>query len=299
MLLILVFIILIFTLTLGRISFLVPLFDSSLWLHDLCLNILPSNSNSLAELSALTCGQSFSNNSDYKLYISSGLIHLFVVSGSHLNLMSQFLNYFIKPSAIKITLLFIYCAICLLNPPVVRSFFALLIHEIIAKNFENNYWPKHYCLLLAGLLSIAFHSDWVNSMSLQMSWLAALNFQLYEQKMNWFPSIIKQFLFYILFFFCYSLFGFSSPLVILICFALTPFLEKFLFPLSIIVALFHPAEPLFNWTILSLKWFLEKLPLSFEMEQIQGLWNSSSVINLNWIIILMIHLILFIKKPRS
>ena len=51
--------------------------------HDFCILNLPKNSEAYAELKALVCAESFSNLSDSQLYISSGLIHLFVVSGAH------------------------------------------------------------------------------------------------------------------------------------------------------------------------------------------------------------------------
>ena len=227
-------ILLLFTEFQFRFSILSDLSTMSLFLHHECLAQLPNSSTSHETLAALVCGKNFESFADRQLYSTTGLIHLFVVSGSHLILIQTMLTqigriFFHRFLAVGLmVLLFLYAAMCLFNPPVTRSFIFLLISLVLHRNHQH--WPKHYLLLLAGLTTLSLNYQWVNSLSLQMSWLAALALEIYAEKFKSFSIFFRQIIFYTSFTFCFLGLGFPQISTIVICVLVTPLLEYILFP---------------------------------------------------------------------
>ena len=243
-----------------RFSITSELRDVSLFLHNLCLAQVPNSSTTHATLSALVCGKNFERLSDTQIYSSTGLIHLFVVSGSHLILIQKFLTkisrFFTKKLPVTLLLLFLltYAAMCLFNPPVTRSFIFLFISIVLYQ--KHQYWPKHYLLLITGLFTLCLNYQWITSLSLQMSWLAALVLEIYTEKFKSYSFFFRQILFYSLFIVCFMGLGFPQFSTIVLCVLLTPLLEYILFPFAILTVIFHPLEPLFASLLLALNTFL-------------------------------------------
>lgn len=282
-----------------RFSAVMELQSLSLFLHNLCLNQIPNSAATGAALSALVCGKNFERLSDTQLYSSTGLIHLFVVSGSHLLLLQKIINHFNSflskkiPVYIILILLFIYAALCLFNPPVTRSFIFLFFILILNKNHQ--YWPKHYLLLLAGLFTLVLNYSWITSLSLQMSWLAALSLEIYSQKFKSLSLFFRQIIFYTLFTISFMSLGFPQISTIILCVLLTPALEYILFPLAILTVIFHPLEPLFALLLNGLNIVLR----SFEFQTSSSHLEISTVYYFNWMVIFLCHFLLFFRKPRT
>lgn len=293
------FIFLIITQLHFRFSIASELLDMSLSLHNLCLAQIPNSSTTRSTLAALVCGKNFERLSDTQIYSSTGLIHLFVVSGSHLILIQKFLiqlsHLFTKkwPTILLLIFLFVYTAICLFNPPVTRSFIFLFFSILLYQKYQ--YWPKHYLLLLAGLATLSFNYQWITSLSLQMSWIAALVLEIFNDKFKSFSIFFRQILFYGLFIICFMGLGFPQFSTVVLCVLLTPFLEYILFPFAIITVILHPLEPLFSGLLTGLNFLLA----CFEFSSRASYLDIPTVSFMNWVIIFLCHFLLFSRKPRS
>lgn len=287
--------------SLVRFSSLQLVFILSNKAHQLCLDGLPKNSTALVELKALVCAENFSNLNDSKYYLSSGLIHLFVVSGAHLIVIENLLtlgSYFFKLSSrFTLSLLLIYAFACGLNAPVVRCLIAFALN-VYLKN-KNIHWPLHLKLLIVGTLTLCFNFPWISSLSLQMSWIAAFMAAL---ALNHFKSnsvLIKQSLFYFSLLPTVIFFQIPSFIVILLNLFLAPVLEFLLFPLALGVWFFNFLHPIFDFLILFLKFTLRKFELDFQIQ----LENSPEyLIHFNWLFIFILHgvfHVFYIKKMQQ
>ena len=99
--------------------------------HSFCLNFIPKDSEFITELNALVCAENFSSLNSSHLYISSGLIHLFVVSGAHLLFIEKIFSKLSQKNRklqwVLLGILITYGFACSLNPPIVRSLFSCAI----------------------------------------------------------------------------------------------------------------------------------------------------------------------------
>jgi predicted membrane metal-binding protein len=269
--------------------------------HDFCILNLPKNSEAYAELKALVCAESFSNLSDSQLYISSGLIHLFVVSGAHFILIESALmklsKYFkIRPSFILIVLC-IYALACGLNAPVVRCLIAFALSQYLQS--KNIFWPAHFKLLIIGTLTLCFNYQWISSLGLQMSWIAAFIVMLTGHFFKNTSLLLKQGLFYVALLPSIVFFQVPSPTVILFNILLAPILELLLFPLGILVWFFNFLHPLFDFLIFIFKLLIKKFEIDF---QFQNEAIPSTLVFYNWLFIFALHAlfhIIYINQKRS
>lgn len=265
--------------------------------HLFCLGFLPPESQALAELKALVCAENFSSLNDSQLYISSGLIHLFVVSGAHLLLVERLLSRAKCNSGVIFFILMLYAFACNLGAPVVRCLFAFgLNFFLLTKNIR---WPAHFRLLLVGLATLCFNFNWINSLSLQLSWLAAFLVMLGENFFTASSILFKQSLFFVTLFPTVVFFQIPSAGTILLNIFLAPWLEFVLFPLGLCTWFFAPAHRLFDFAIHLFKNVLKFLELDFriQLEEI-----SASLTIYNWALLLLLHLVfhLFhVYKARS
>ncbi|MEQ1722328.1 MAG: ComEC/Rec2 family competence protein [Pseudobdellovibrio sp.] len=269
--------------------------------HNFCIINLPEKSFAIAELKALVCAESFSNLSDSQLYISSGLIHLFVVSGAHLILIEsalmQLSKYFKINSVFIFSVLCLYGLACGLNAPVVRCLIAFALSSYLQS--KNIFWPAHFKLLIIGALTLCFNYQWVSSLGLQMSWIAAFIVMLTGHFFKNTSLLLKQGLFYLALLPSVVFFQVPSPTVILFNILLAPILEFILFPLGILVWFFNFLHPVFDFLIYIFKLLIEKLEIDF---QIQNQTLPSTLVFYNWLFIFGLHAlfhIIYINQKRS
>ena len=268
------------------------------FLHFHCLERIPLSSSSAPELKAIICGENFTGASS-QIFVASGLIHLFVVSGAHLIILEKILIsiLFIEGKASQIfilSFLFIYALACEMNPPITRSFISILFSLILFH--KHLYWPENYKLFLVGVLTLAVNPSWLNSLSLQLSWMAALVVSLSHLYFLKSGILFKQFLFFIFLWPFLIFFQVPSPTIIIANLILTPFLEIFLFPLALLVWLFPFLYTLFDSIILSLKTVLHLLEFKLTYQDLSP--NSSTVL-FGWALILTTHFILHFTEMNQ
>lgn len=301
MILILLLVISIFALTLIRFSavkFAEPVAQLA---HKICLENLPTNSNYLPELKALVCAENFTGLHQSELYVAAGLIHLFVVSGSHLVLLEKIFNFVIlKNRNLRFIIYFfliIYSLMCQLNPPVCRCLIAFAVSEFLYG--RNIKWPSHFKLLIVGFLTISLNPNWIDSLSLQLSWLAAFVVAI-ELNSNELRSIFfRQTLFFIILSPTVIFFQNTSLTHLLTNLLLAPLTEYILFPLALLSWVFHPFVFLFDLALSALRILLENLEFKVQLHNFE---LPQEIRYLNWGLILGLHLyshLRYVKLKRQ
>lgn len=279
-------------------DFIKPVAEKS---HHFCVTYLPQNSQSISELKALVCAENFPSLTDSHFYISTGLIHLFVVSGAHLVLIERLILMLPlqKKPARSVILIFLgaYDLSCGLNPPVTRSW---VVYALITGLQQiRTQWPPHYQLLIAGMLTLIFSPSWIISLSLQLSWIASLLVSINSSQLKHVSLIFRQSLFFVLLFPTLVFFQVPRFSVVLINILLTPVLEFILFPLALTVWFCHFLHPLFDFLILYLKILLNKTEMTYHF-QISEL--PPSLVLWNWLLIFTLHVIFHfahLKEQRT
>lgn len=299
MILVVVFILLTYGLGSVRISLLDNFTFLSTEAHHFCLDLLPTNPQTEQALKALVCGHNFESHEASKLYLSSGLIHLFVVSGSHLVLAEKVLSSFFKiwpfkySSTLIICCLLVFCIVCELNPPVVRSFLGICLGLYLAR--EHRHWPRDYTILITGLICVSLKPEWAMSLGLQMSWLAALAIHINERIFSARPKLLHQLTFYILFIFSLSCLGFPAFTALLTSFFFSPVLEFVLLPLAFLTIPFPALDAVFEKLILALNFVLAHMELSTSLV----LTGVQETLIINWFVILSLHLALHFRPTKT
>ncbi|MBC7421326.1 MAG: ComEC/Rec2 family competence protein [Bdellovibrio sp.] len=278
------------------LSFLEPL---TTFLHASCINRLPENSTALPELKALVCAENFSGLYISEIFVSSGLIHLFVVSGAHLLVLQKIYNRLSPGKSQKIffATLFIYAGACEFNSPVTRSLVAIYFSSLLIS--KHLFWPKHFCLLLVGLLTLLIEPAWLQSISLQLSWLAAFVVSLNQDFFRDKSFLFKQSLYFFALLPLLIYLQIPSPLVIVLNLFFTPVLEFLLFPLGLLVWFFPRMYPLFDYLIEFCKWLLLKINMQWQFQPDSA---PTFLIIFNWALIFLLHLIAhlaWMRKKRS
>jgi len=300
MILIFSLVILLFIFSFFRFSILGELKSVVELAHNFCVEQIPTASNSIPELKALVCAENFSNLQDSNLYISSGLIHLFVVSGAHLLFIEKSLQNFNGGRKIAFgfifTVLFAYSLMCAMNPPVTRCLISIaLSHYLFQKNIR---WPPHFYVFCSGIITLIINPLWVDSLSLQMSWLAAFTVS-YASDVFKHSAFLRQFIFFFLLYPAVMWFQIVSPGIILANVFLGPALEFILFPAALLTWAVHPLVPGFDFLMSCFKALLSALEFSYHPRTETA---PPQLPYLNWALLLFLHLaahLLYVRKRRA
>ncbi|MCB0385152.1 MAG: ComEC/Rec2 family competence protein [Bdellovibrionales bacterium] len=126
---------------------------------------------------ALCCGASLPKNSPtFLVFRHLGLVHLLVVSGLHLLIIERVLYYVLQRrtggNRLAVSLLFTFVAACKFAPPVTRAFTQKMLG--IWGSRRGTYWSPSFRVSLSGVLLLCLFPQWHLSLSLQLSWTAAL-----------------------------------------------------------------------------------------------------------------------------
>lgn len=274
-------------------------------LHTVCLKNSPSDSKNVEILNALVCGHSLNNYSLNTLFIAVGLIHVFVVSGSHLNKIYglthfaiQFSQKIIIPQlsfflmSLQILLLFIYCLVCNLNPPVTRSMTVLILLMTLKKIKLN--LSLSFVTLISGLICLLIEPNWSNSLSFQMSWLIQLVIMQNNDQHSKSKSIYESLTIYLCLIPTFNLLGFPSVISALIAFILSGVVEFVLFPLSFLTYFNHSITPLFDTICDQFVIILQQ----FETYTTTASAHQEQIIQLNWFIICALHTFINIQTTQ-
>lgn len=142
------------------------------YLHRKCLNYMewrdfPSIFN------GLICGSKNIGPELELLFLTTGLYHLIVVSGSHLLFLDSLLKKVIPLQTIlKWAVLFLFSLMCLFNPPILRAFIQHSLSIASQKHYLR--LRSHQLILCSGLITLSLCPSLITSISLQLSWAAAL-----------------------------------------------------------------------------------------------------------------------------
>ena len=249
-----------------------PLFAANLshYLQENCADLFASEKLHRNLSQSFVCGTPIGNPFDQILFQETGLIHLMVVSGCHLHLLSALIvspwpKQFRVHPALKtflIVALFFYCLMTGFRPPVVRVFVCILCREF--SDFFKWNWDAGKIHMTSGVLILGFIPDWIFNFSFYLSWLASTGFLLaplcftYSRKTkywrefakNWLNSLAVQSLMSV------GLLEFSC-LSVLLNAVLAPLIAFFVYPMTLLVLVCPSsteiADFFWEWTLAFLR----------------------------------------------
>lgn len=189
---------------------------------------------------ALVCARSFPAGNQWKTWLQiSGLIHLFVVSGSHFIVLQWIVQKLRLPRPLQFLILWFYNGVTGFSPPGTRACMTLSFSFLFKIRDEQK-------LFAVALLCLALQPSWILSYSFWLSWLASLILIVTPQfKID----VLRNFIFYGV----WLLLGFTIsvwtvPLNLLV----GPFISWVLFPLAFLS--YIPGVPwLFHWSATGLQ----------------------------------------------
>lgn len=257
-------------------------------LQQKCVQTLPRDSTERASLASLLCGEKITEENLRKKLQQTSLIHIFVISGSHLILFDQLLGILRIPLYVRFLILALYTLATGFQPPAVRALGGLLAAATLL--WRGWRIPADQRVLAVGLTILAAFPDWWQSRSLIMSWCASLALCV--------PSILRlrgslqrlsvaQGAIFVLM--MPPLWGFGSlhPLSLLYNLLLAPVVSFVLLPLGLLTLIIPHSSFLFDNT---LTYFTTGLQWVSEPVQLPA--GSSLPTPLLWIWVFLWHLLL-------
>lgn len=232
------------------ISFVSFLREHLVFLQHYCISSNPIDSDHQRLWAALTCGTPLGGvDFWFDTLKSSGLIHIFVVSGSHFLVLQHLLQRVLRLNPLWSGFtLWIFNGVTGFSAPGTR---ACLI--VSGKNFFSTRSDQN--ILLASLFCIALNPNWVNSHSFWLSWLAALILTISPRDPLQLGSNF-------LFFLVWSLLGFSlSFWSLTLNILIAPLIGWLLFPLALL-SYIPFVEILFSFSLSTLESLLRYLNLN-------------------------------------
>lgn len=254
--------------------------------HRFCQSQTPQNSDWKESYDAIVCGADLPRDEFSEILIVSGLYHLIVVSGSHLIFLDSLLRPFVmklgrSSQLVIFSLLLIYAFLCNLCPPAVRALITLVLHRTNETHKLN--WNPIYVTLISGLLNLAIFPSWWNSLSFQMSWVAALAISVTSSASQGSP-LRAHFIIYIMILPAILPLQMPHPASILFNWILGPGIGMILFPISILACIVKPISPLVDLIWEALGFILQHLTANLELQ------DSSFKNHWIWYYILTLHI---------
>lgn len=230
-------------------------------------------------ITGLVCAEDLSSDAK-SLFLGMGIYHWFVASGSHLLLLQSILSSLqLRGKIVVTTILFFYSFVCGFQPPMVRSLLSLLI-SFASQGFSLFLTPSQ-TVLIAGSLCLAIFPSWTESLSLQLSWLAALAMT-QAQKEATKTCAVSLLL--------WPLFEKVSLLHLFYNITLTPFFSRYLFPLSFVFFILSPFTHLGTNFWDKLLQLLAQLPA-----ELVSLDNNRSPLSI-WSYLFSLHLFIHLRE---
>lgn len=143
-----------------------------------CLSGVPKETAFPFIIEGMLCGKNIESPHYRNILAQSNLLHLLVVSGSHLIFLELIFKQVIPNRNSKfwqsliLLSLFAFCLMTLMQPPVFRAFIGLLLKK--ENQSLGNPIADHFIVLISGLLCLLIFPNWIHSWSMILSWLAAL-----------------------------------------------------------------------------------------------------------------------------
>lgn len=263
--------------------------------HEKCEEMVPKNSAARVSLSALACGTNMQASPLQKDLLRSSLIHAYVVSGSHLILLDQFFGIFGIPVIVRFFILLLYSFSAGWQAPVVRALSSWLL--LSTKNRFKIFIPTDLCVAIAGMFCLILFPDWWGSLSLMLSWCAALALSSVGL-FRWRSSFAKVFFTQMTVFVFMSLplwgWGNLHPLSLVFNLMLIPFISFVLLPLAVLSFFFHPLLFLFEHSENLFSWIL-----AHGTEPVVSTKSAALPISGIWLWILFLHLAIHFVRLKK
>ncbi len=202
-------------------------------IHGGCLSLLPSSS-SPEIYEALVCGKRLDDNDLRHTLASTGLMHIFVVSGMHLSGIHKVLSKIKVPFSLQVILLAFYALATALNPPVVRAWFSLCL-RFIKEKFALQ-WDQTISVWHVSLTALLFFAPWYDSFSFLLSWAASLALALGKNQ----TLLTKNIIVYVIMAPLLGSISNPHPMSILINTVFLPLFGTIFFPLILLSVVFPP-----------------------------------------------------------
>lgn len=216
---------------------------------------------------ALICGIPLPASRAKILFVDTGLIHLMVVSGSHLVFLEMLLAFLPLP-ALRVVLA-LYCYLTGFQAPVVRAFLRRVLAAPLTRASGMTVLQIEAATVTVAL---ALYPQWLTSRSFLMSWMCGLALAAPKifAKSPHFDLALKAYLFLLPF-------SWASPLTVAWNTLLAPFVGFLLFPASILGIVIPPLCALSDgmWRL-----FLYVLELGPKGEPLPVFWPA---VQLFWI----------------
>ncbi len=257
-------------------------------LHGQCLNFVSFKSRYRDIYEALLCGERLPAGRLKSVFVRGGLIHLMVVSGAHLLFLESAYKKIPLPARIKTPslalILIVYALAARLYPPIMRALFAFFLFRL--SEALKLFWSGGMRLHISGILCLFHQPAWIDSASLQLSWLASLA----QQRAT---SLRRAFAAYLFILPIINRWQILPPLTVIINWLLAPVIGSLLFPLSFAAAVFPPLRAVCDWLWGALFWLLqrlEKLPAAAPLQK----WSLPA--EWTWPYLALIFLLVYISE---
>ena len=193
--------------------------------HKLCLSHLPSPPGHALE--SLICGERIQDPNLQDILIQSGLLHLFVVSGSHLIWLDMIASTLRAPLFLRGLLWFSFALACGWQPPIVRGALGLSLSRALP------HLRTDHLVLATGLITLCLFPEWGTSLSLALSWTAALAMT-WPQDPTWQGSLQRNTLIWAMIAPLMLAWSVPSPLTVFSNLLMAPVFSALLFPIGIL-----------------------------------------------------------------
>lgn len=267
--------------------------ETAATLQNKCELLSPLQFENHQWISAVVCGRSPAQNPDYRILQASGLLHLIVVSGSHLVFIEQILSIIFQnfrwSFGLKIFVLAAFALFTGFQPPVVRALCSNLIDKFQTSN--KLFWSPPAITYIAGLVVLMFAPKWWSSISLQLSWVAALALQTVSASTSYF-RLKQQLAVFVLMFPLLMQFAPPHPISIVFNVVAGPIIGAILFPVSALTLIsadwFWFVDDLWNLFFRALHITVPDLPMQTPMKLGSPIWI--------WLYIFALNTYLIFKK---
>ena len=228
-----------------------------------------------------------------ELLREASLLHLFVVSGAHLLWLDTVLKRLKMGQKIRFAIWGFYSMACGLQAPILRAWVSLSLQEASPRWTPRLRGSQR--AFLAGLTTLCLFPPWAASLSLAMSWTAALALSVPAPR-SWKGDLLRCVSVWLCMLPLFVSWSPTSPLTILVNFLLAPVFSLVLLPLALLGAVFHPSLFVFDAAFAAFLSLLKVLPLqtvTINNPTTPALWFCWL-----WILFLQIFLHVFSLRQR-
>lgn len=195
----------------------------------MCVKMAPHSLEFQDLYQALVCGHKIETHKLKDSIRTLGLLHLFVISGTHLHFIGVFIEHFIKNKYINLFFLFFYCLVCGLQPPVLRAFSSQLV-KLLNLNYKLGY-RNTQCTFLAFIILTPNCLYFKQFPSLVLSTLASICVESFSKNIKG-HDFLKQILIYICIGVIFLPLQTLHPTTLIITYFMTPLICYVLIPIS-------------------------------------------------------------------